>query len=116
MKTCCTCECNFVKLQLAGRCLQLNKTKYGKLKPTYIEENYKIPCAQWDNTTPIKNLFWQINDAHEYSTFSKKTIEDSTLVHTAEMQISKAGVFATKYKDWHTLAKVDYIWEQFQLW
>ena len=48
--------------------------------------------------------------------FAKKTIKDSTLVHTAEIKVLKTAVFATKYKDWRSLAEVDRTWEQFKLW
>ena len=65
---------------------------------------------------PSKNLFGQINDAHEYSIFANKKIKDSTLVHTAEIKVLKAGVFATECKDWRSLDEGDRNWEQFQLW
>ena len=57
-------------------------TKYGKVKPTDIEENWERLCVTWNHTSPIKNLFWKIKDAHEYLIFSKKRIKDSILVHS----------------------------------
>ena len=38
------------------------------------------------------------------------------MVHTAEIKVLKAGVFATEYKDWRLLDEGDRNWEQFQLW
>ena len=74
-------------------------TKYGKVKPTDIEDNYERFRATWDHTSPIKNIFGEINNAHEYSIFVNKTIKDSTLVHMAEIIFLKAVVFPTIYKD-----------------
>ena len=91
-------------------------TKYGKIKPTDIEANNKRLVATWNHMTLIENLFGKINNAHEYLIFTKKTIEDLMLVHTAEIQILKAGVFVTKYKDWRSLNEADRTWEKFQLW
>ena len=48
---------------------------------------------EWDPSTPIENVFAQINDANKYSIFAKSAFTDANLVHAGEIVLLRTGQF-----------------------
>ena len=63
-----------------------------------IENNNVRMKAPYDPTTPIKNLFGQINDANKYAIFANSPSSDSTLVNAGEVLILQTNAFALEYQ------------------
>ena len=89
-------------------------TKYGVVKPMDIENNNVRMKAPYDPTTPIENLFGQINDANEYAIFANSPLSDSTLVNAGEVLILRTNAFAIEYQTWRKIIITNRTWARFQ--
>ena len=90
--------------------------KYGKIKPMDLENNLIRMKKDWDPSSPIEDLFAQINDANEYSIFAQHPYGVRDLVQAGEVVILRTNMFASEYKDWRTVDMADRTWNNFQDW
>ena len=61
----------------------------------------------YDLTTPIENLFAQINDANEYAIFAKSPISDATLVNAGKVLLLRTNAFTMEYHTWQKVPIAD---------
>ena len=91
-------------------------TKYGKIKPMDLENNLIRMKKDWDPSSPIEDLFAQINDANEYSIFAQHPYGDRDLVQAGEVVLLRTNMFSAEYKDWRSHDLADRNWSSFQEW
>lgn len=89
-------------------------TKYGVVKPMDIEHNSIRMKTAYDPTTPIENLFAQINDANEYAIFANSPLSDATLVNAGEVLLLRTNAFTQEYHKWRRIPIGNRNWTRFQ--
>ena len=87
--------------------------KYGRITPMDLENNLQRMKKEWDPTTPIEDLFGQINDANEYSIFSEHPYTNAALVNAGEIVVLRTGQFATQYGEWRKNPPAQRTWTSF---
>lgn len=76
------------------------KDTYGKIRPEDLDLNLQNIATPWHPTTPIENLFLQIDDGIEFARAGNSAIDDNHAVRIIYNIILNTGVFELPCREW----------------
>ena len=87
---------------------------YGVIIPDELEENNKRMREAYDPTTPIENLFEQIEEAVEYADAGNATYNDTQMLARAYLLVRNTGMYNDTCREWRKAAAVQQTWKNFK--
>jgi hypothetical protein len=73
---------------------------YGEITPDDLDANDKTMSTPWHPTTPIENLYKQIDDGLEYALAGNSPITDIAAVRIIYKLVHDTGLFELPCRDW----------------
>ena len=73
---------------------------YGEIKPEDLDQNTITMTTTWHPTSPIENLFLQIDDGIAFALAGESPIDDGTAVRIIYKIVLDTGVFELPCRDW----------------
>jgi hypothetical protein len=76
-------------------------TTYGTIKMEDLEANQVRMVQQWHPSSPIEDLWTQIDEAAEFAILGESPYDDKFLLRAAYKNIEATGVFTADCRDWN---------------
>ena len=80
-------------------------TTYGIIKPEDLDANIIAMSKTWHPTSPIENLFLQIDEGIDFALAGESPIDDSTAVRIIYKIVADTGVFELPCREWRALPR-----------
>jgi len=89
--------------------------RYGQLTPQNLKYNDDAMNAPYDATTPIENLFEQIENAQDVASAANAPYNDAQILNAAYNLAFNTNVFPETCREWRRLPQAQKTWNSFKL-
>ena len=88
---------------------------YEEISDRKIEDNITTMLTPWSSSTPIEDLFRQLNVAQNFSVKAKDPISDKVYIRIGLKLIKEAGIFVDTCREWSLLLSTSRTKNHFRL-